>query len=275
MMRRQIMWTAKTLLSGVTTLTVGLVEPCLSQELTAAERKASRQSAEWQKGSGIVTRGNDGKVIFLYGETQPSVICAPLQVCDIELEPEERVKDVLLGDSVRWSVEAASSGGGRGETIHLIVRPTEAGLHTSMIVTTSKRTYHIRLRSHESQYMARVGFSYASALSTNLAAVNSRLKDQGRLSSASRLDFSYRISGNARWRPKRVYFDGAKTYIQFPPRISSQDMPVLFLLSEGQRQLVNYRVNKDLMIIDHEVDKAVLISGVGWRQRKITITRGG
>ncbi len=29
-----------------------------------------------------------------------------------------------------------------------------------MIVTTSKRTYHIRLRSHDTRYMARIGFSY-------------------------------------------------------------------------------------------------------------------
>lgn len=249
--------------------------PCSSQEMTASELKATRQSAEWQKGSGIVTRGADGKVVFLYGETQPSIICAPLQVCDIELEPQESVKDILLGDSVRWSVEAASSGDGRGETIHLIVRPTEPGLHTSMIVTTSRRTYHIRLRSHESQYMARVGFSYPNPLSANLSAVNARLQAQEGPSPASRLDFGYRITGQARWRPKRVYFDGQKTYIQFPTRVSGQEMPVLFLLSEGQRQLVNYRVNKDLMIIDHDVDKAILISGVGWRQKKITITRGG
>lgn len=271
----RIMWNAKSVLPGVLVLTIGLTKPCLSEDMTATELKASRQSAEWQKGTGIVTRGADGKVVFLYGEAQPSVICAPLQVCDIELEPQESVKDVLLGDSVRWSVEAASSGGGRGETIHLIVRPTEAGLQTSMIVTTSRRTYHIRLRSHESQYMARVGFSYPNPLSANLSAVNARIENTGRSPSPSRLNFGYQISGHASWRPKRVYFDGQKTYIQFPSRVSGQEMPVLFLLSDGQRQLVNYRVNRDLMIIDHDVEKAVLISGVGWRQKKITITRGG
>ncbi len=245
------------------------------QQMTPDEMKATHQSSEWQKGSGIVTRGAEGKVVFLYGQGQPSIICAPLQVCDIELEAQESIKDVLLGDSVRWSVEAASSGEGRGETIHLIVRPTEPGLHTSMIVTTSKRTYHIRLRSHESRYMARVGFSYPNPLSADLATVNARLQDGSGQPSASRLDFTYRITGSARWRPKRVYSDGQKTYIQFPSAVSGQEMPVLFLLSEGQRQLVNYRVNKDMMIIDHHVERAVLISGVGRRQQKITIKRGG
>lgn len=263
------------LLLSMLVLTGGGATDGTAQEMTSEELKATYQSGEWQKGSGIVTRGTEGKVVFLYGQGQPSIICAPLQVCDIELEPQESIKDVLLGDSVRWSVEAASSGEGRGETIHLIVRPTEPGLHTSMIVTTSKRTYHIRLRSHENRYMARVGFSYPNALSKDLATVNARLGGSDRGSHASRLDFAYQITGHARWRPKRVYSDGQKTYIQFPAQVTGQEMPILFLLSEGQRQLVNYRVNKDVMIIDHQVESAVLISGVGWRQKKITIKRGG
>ncbi len=51
-------------------------------------------------------------------------------------------------------------------------------------------------------------------------------------------------------------------------------MPVLFVISEGQRQIVNYRVMKDTMVVDHAVDRAILISGVGWRQKKITIKPG-
>jgi type IV secretion system protein VirB9 len=250
-------------------------EPALSQEMTALERKALQQSGQWQTGQGIVGAGDQGKVVFVFGESQPSIICAPLQICDIELEPRETVKDVLLGDSVRWSVEAASSGEGSAQTIHLIIRPTEAGLVTSMVVTTSKRTYHIRLRSHESRYMARIGFSYPGLGSHDLAAINARLTDGEVPESRSPLDFRYRITGSARWRPERVYHDGNKTYIQFPRAVKSTEMPVLFLLSEGERQIVNYRVNNQTMIIDHQIERAVLVSGVGWRQKKITITRGG
>jgi type IV secretion system protein TrbG len=246
-----------------------------AQEMTPSELTATQQSREWQEDSGMVTRGKEGKVIFLFGQGQPYVICAPLQVCDIELEPQESVKDVLLGDSVRWSVEAASSGEGRDQTIHLIVRPTEPGLLTSMIVTTSRRTYHIRLRSQEHRYMARIGFAYPNPVLAQVATVNARLTDNGAPQPGARLDFGYRMTGHARWRPSRVYSDGQKTYIQFPASISSQEMPVLFLVSEGQRQIVNYRVIKDMMIVDQAVDRAILVSGVGWRQKKITIRRGG
>jgi type IV secretion system protein VirB9 len=34
-------------------------------------------------------------------------------------------------------------------------------------------------------------------------------------------------------------------------------------------------MKSDMMIVDYAVDKAVLVSGVGWRQQKITIRRGG
>ncbi|AOG12743.1 P-type conjugative transfer protein TrbG [Agrobacterium sp. RAC06] len=246
----------------------------LSQEMTPAEVKALSHSSAWQGGRGGVTHGRDGKVLFVFADGQASIICAPLQVCDIELQAQETVKDVLVGDSVRWSVEAASSGEGAQQTIHLIVRPTEANLATSMIVTTSMRTYHIRLRSHESRYMARIGFSYPQTASSQIAIVNARLGARGHAASPGRLDFAYRIEGQAKWRPKRVYFDGQKTYIQFPAGIANGEMPVLFLMSEGARQIVNYRVNKDLMIVDHQVDAAVLLSGTGWRQKKITIKRG-
>ncbi len=45
-------------------------------------------------------------------------------------------RDVLVGDTVRWKVEPATSGAAGGQAIHLIVKPSEPGLVTSMVVTT-------------------------------------------------------------------------------------------------------------------------------------------
>ncbi|MBV2187169.1 MAG: TrbG/VirB9 family P-type conjugative transfer protein, partial [Rhizobium sp.] len=123
--------------------------------VTANEAKGMGISDQWRGSRGLVTKGADGKVIFLFGEVQPSVVCSPLQVCDIELQGGEVVRDVLVGDTVRWKVEPATSGAAGGQAIHLIVKPSEPGLVTSMVVTTSRRTYHIQLKSHSSQYMAR------------------------------------------------------------------------------------------------------------------------
>ena len=112
--------------------------PAMAQQLSGNETRGTQLSAQWQHGPGVVARGPDGKVIFLFGEVQPSVVCSPLQVCDIELQPGEIVRDVLLGDTVRWKVEPATSGAPNGQAVHLIVKPSEAGLVTSMVVTVFK-----------------------------------------------------------------------------------------------------------------------------------------
>lgn len=249
-----------------------------AQNVGPNEAKGISISGQWRGGRGLVTKGSDGKVIFLFGEVQPSVVCSPLQVCDIELQAGEVVRDVLVGDTVRWKVEPATSGAVGGQAIHLIVKPAEANLVTSMVVTTSRRTYHIQLKSHPTQYMARVGFEYPEDVAAMLADVNARLEARtmpGAAVPAEQLDFGYSLSGSARWRPTRVYSDGMKTYIQFPRTIAGQDAPVLFVVSGGQNRIVNYRMKDNMMVVDYQVDKAVLVSGVGWHQQKITISRGG
>nr|WP_237352027.1 P-type conjugative transfer protein TrbG [Rhizobium sp. ACO-34A] len=246
--------------------------------VTANEAKGMGISTQWRGSRGLVTKGADGKVIFLYGEVQPSVVCSPLQVCDIELQGGEVVRDVLVGDTVRWKVEPATSGAAAGQAIHLIVKPSEPGLVTSMVVTTSRRTYHIQLKSHATQYMARVGFEYPEDVSAKLADVNARLEAStipGAGVPAEQLSFAYSVSGSAGWRPTRVYSDGQKTYIQFPRSISGQDAPVLFVVSGGQNRIVNYRMKSNMMVVDYNIDRAVLVSGVGWKQQKVTISRGG
>lgn len=274
---RAVFTTAVTLAIALTGAPIFLSE-ARAQGMSANEAKGIGISGQWRGSRGLVTKGADGKVIFLYGEIQPSVVCSPLQVCDIELQVGEVVRDVLVGDTVRWKVEPAASGAVGGQSIHLVVKPSEPDLVTSMVVTTSRRTYHIQLKSHQSQYMARVGFEYPEDVSSKLADVNARLEASivpGAGIPAEQLNFGYSVSGSARWRPTRVYSDGAKTYIQFPRTVSGQDAPVLFVVSGGENRVVNYRMKGDMMVVDYQVDRAVLVSGVGWKQEKITIRRGG
>jgi P-type conjugative transfer protein TrbG len=249
-----------------------------AQEMSLNEAKGTSISGEWRGSRGLVTKGADGKVVFLYGEVQPSVVCSPLQVCDIELQAGEVVRDVLVGDTVRWKVEPATSGSVGGQAIHLIVKPSESGLVSSMVVTTSRRTYHLQLKSHHTEYMARVGFEYPEDVNEKFAEINARMEASiipGAGVAAENLNFGYRTSGRARWKPTRVYSDGTKTYIQFPSSFAGQDAPVLFVVSGGENRIVNYRLKGTMMIVDYMVDRAVLVSGVGWNQEKITIKRGG
>lgn len=249
----------------------------LGQDMTANETKGTSLSGQWQHGEGLVTHGPDGKVVFLYGEVQPSVVCSPLQVCDIELQPGEVVRDVLVGDSVRWKVEPATSGAAGAQAVHLIVKPSEPGIETSMVVTTSRRTYHLRLKSHHADYMARVGFEYPDDVAAKLDEINQRMEASiigGAGVPAENLDFGFRTDGAARWKPTRIYTDGLKTYIQFPSALAGSDAPILFVISGGENRIVNYRLQNNMMVVDYLIDHAVLVSGVGNRQQKITIRRG-
>src|SRR5580700_11264770 len=111
-------------------------------------------------GSGAIV-GPDGVLRYPFGErTPPTLRCKPLFVCDLVLEPGETIVNVAVGDSVRWLIAPASSGGPNSATPHVLVKPTEAGLRTNLIVTTNRRTYYLTLVSSYNNPMLRIGFLY-------------------------------------------------------------------------------------------------------------------
>jgi len=203
---------------------VGVGASALAQT-TPNERKASALSAQWRNHSNSITYGPDGSVVFVFGQSQPSVVCAPLSLCEIQLQPGETVKDVFVGDTVRWKVEPATSGTGGNQRISVIVKPNDPNLSTNMVITTSRRVYHIALKSSLRNYMARVSFAYPDD-TANLNDANNRLVlGSGAVDGSGgvypeKLNFAYRVSGdNPSWKPIRVYNDGTKTYIHTVSRI--------------------------------------------------------
>ena len=132
-------------------------------QLDAQERAGVEITEAWRQRSyeSMVSQaGTSGSVIFRYNESYPSIVCAILQVTDIELQPGEVVTQVNVGDTTRWSVESAVSGSGSEQTQHLIVKPRDIGLTTSLVVTTDHRTYHLMLVSDEKEFMHSVRFVY-------------------------------------------------------------------------------------------------------------------
>ena len=252
--------------------------------LTPAEQKALKIARDWQARSATQLTpvpGPDGAIRFLHGSVQPSIVCAVMQVTDIELEPGEQINNISIGDSARWLVEPAVTGAGVAEVQHIILKPMDVGLETSLIVTTNRRTYHFRLKSHRTQYMPKVSFIYPDAVQARFRALNVRQTEEKEKLTIpetqeylGNLDFAYRISGSAPWKPVRVYNDGSKTIIQMPPKMKQTEAPSLLVLNGDEEVMVNYRLQGDRFIVDQLFDKAILIAGVGSKQTKITITRG-
>jgi type IV secretion system protein VirB9 len=258
--------------------------------LTTQEKAALDIYKKWSNDSanGIKpVAGPHGTVTFVYGGAEPSIVCAVMQVCDVALQPGEQVGSVNLGDSVRWLVEPAVSGAGANAIQHLIIKPLDVGLQTSLVVTTDRRTYHMRLRSHRTEYMASVAFSYPEVAAAQWAALQ-RAKATERMVNTlpatgeylGDLDFNYNLSGSAPWKPVRVYNDGTKTIIEMPKAMSQTEAPTLLAIRDSgsafkkdQQVMVNYRLQGSRYIVDTVIDKAVLIAGVGSSQKKVMIER--
>lgn len=267
---------------------LNLVSPPAS--LNAKEKRGAKLSRQWRDRADMPQPGEDGVVRFLFGSAMPTVVCAPLQVCDLGLQPGEIVNSINVGDSVRWKITPAVSGEaiGDGRTTHLIIKPADAGLVSSMSVATNRRTYAIKLVSTQKDWMPLIAFSYPDDAQRQWAAY----RQQAAFGSAAttlptgenvaNLDFNFRLSGDTpSWQPVRVYTDGAKTYIQFPPSVANASAPVLVGLaddggwfSDETTQMVNYRMQGDRYVVDRVLDRAALISGVGEDQTQVLITRG-
>lgn len=258
--------------------------------LTPQERAAIDLAKRWGAGNQTGMRpvaGSNGTVMFLYGAQQPSIVCAVLQVCDVALQPGELVNSIHLGDTARWMVEPAITGSGPNEVQHLIIKPMDVGLETSLIVTTNRRTYHLRLRSHRTEYMPSVAFTYPEDALAKWDAIQRRETEHREANTIpetgeylGNLSFDYDLSGSAPWKPVRVYNDGQKTIIEMPRAMTQTEAPTLLvvrrdggLFREAETVMVNYRVQGQRYIVDTVFDRAVLIAGVGNRQDRVTITR--
>ncbi|WP_442765296.1 P-type conjugative transfer protein TrbG [Sulfurospirillum cavolei] len=255
--------------------------------LTEKEKKDLAIAQEWIRSQTTTMSGSNGEVVFLYGASMPSIVTAPLRLTDIALEPGEIIKDVRAGDTVRWLIDLSISGEEPNLVSHVIVKPTDKDLQTNLKIMTNKRVYTLNLVSQIKDYMPSVAFNYVNNISATLESYKKTMKeksesknfkktkDEAIPSNVDNLDFGYTVEGDAEFKPLRVYNDGIKTYVQMPKNLKFYEAPVLMILDtkSDENQIVNYRLKLDTYIVDRLFNKAVLISNVGDKQEKITITK--
>ena len=256
-------------------LIAGLI--CGGQALAAGERfneledAAVAQAKVWQAGGKArPLMSSDGKVVFAYGQSMPKLTCSPARACDIELEPSEKVKKVILGDGVNWHWEGAESVE-RGKPVqHIVIQPVDKDLESNAIITTDRRTYHIKLYAPkvEGAYLNRVGFYYPEALVSSWAdkmgaEAAAVAKEEGLnvmpvAVRPEKLAFDYRVDGDADFKPLRIFNDGERVYMAMPDSLRTGESPVFSLIDEkGNQMVVNYRseVDQTSGTIHYVVDK--------------------
>lgn len=201
------------------------------------------------------------------------IYASPGQITDIALEPGEQLTGsgpLAAGDTVRWIVADTESGNGDTRRIHIMVKPTRPAIETNLVVNTDRRTYLIELRSREKPYMPSVAWFYPEDRSSR----SRTLPLTPLIPEIDQRRYRYVIEGdNPPWRPVNAYDDGRKVYIEFSPGIGQGEMPPLFVVGQdGKPELVNYRVHRNVLIVDRLFAAAELRLG-GDRQQKVRIAR--
>ena len=257
--------------------------PLKDVHLPTGAKDALAVSQAWMAEAQTPAPGKDGRVLYTYGGGLPTLVCAPLRVCVIELEPGERILGgPQIGDSIRWLIAPASAGAGDTATAMIVVKPKAAGLDTNLLVTTDRRAYYLRLISKPEEYLARIAFSYPENELMKWKAhaaeeADRRRREAERIAPVTAIEdlyFDYRVLGDGPIKPRRVFDDGKKTFIQMSAMVEQRELPALVVIGGGGPEMVNYRVKDSTYIVDRIFDRGALILGAGKKAERVEIIRG-
>ena len=201
----------------------------------------------------------DSTMVFTYSPSQLyRIYCALNYLTDIQLKKGEQITFVGGGDTGKWMLDSSSVDG----IPHLYLKPVAKGAKTNLIINTTHHSYQV-LCEEGDWYNPIVKWAYGTEdMAENLQAARKEYRmNQGQVTSLENLNFSYRISGNADWKPSKVFDDGKRTWIKFDRREAK--LPVLFVREKGHKGaiVVNYHTKSDCIIVDRIFDRAELRMG--------------
>ena len=231
--------------------------------LAAAVDQANRTSLQTPSSQGFI---NSMMVYDYMPSALYQIYTAPQKITDIEFEAGEELISFAAGDTVRWLVDKTYSGSGGDRQDHLLIKPVRSGLENTLVVTTTKRSYHMQVKSLNSTYMASVSWRYpaAAGLVQGAAGGGPVMPTTSRVAPTD-LQFDYKVrtvdGDSPVWKPDLVFSDGTRTYIRFPSALASSQAPVLYVIENDEAQLVNYRVQGNYYIVDRLFQKAELRVG--------------
>ena len=227
-------------------------------------------------------------VVYPYNLSQPTLTCAPLRACTIQLQEGEKPLQPYTGDSERWFV--GTSPGPRGTTL-LVVQPSDCNLTTNLTIPTDRHLYQLTLDSPpctardtarqnpDLPYTRMLRFYYPQELIERLAqgeaaqAVAAEARDQREIpveaapgdptGDPTHLDFGYYTCRDRGfpWAAEQVFADRVHTYVRVPDSASAGPRPLLFSLGPaGQTLLMNYVQRGAFYVADRVLGRAVFIA---------------
>lgn len=263
----------------------------LSAQGSAADADARAATEDYARtGRARVVQGGTHAMVP-FGHVQPTLRCAPLRVCTVELQAGERVVDHALGDPERWAVDFAA---GPDSTPLVVAKPVAlpdaCQLTTNLMVSTTRRIYHLTLDSPpcgdragstnpDLPYTRHVKFYYPDeALVRRQAPAagpappapgTGGLEEPGRAMAAAdlgELHFDYRTMPDRGfpWRPAAVFDNGRETCIRLPREAYHGDLAVLYEMdARGGYKLVQYAVRDGCILAGRVMQRMVLLVPAG------------
>lgn len=202
------------------------------------------------------------------------VYAAPGQITDIALEPGESLTGagpIAAGDTARWIIGDTASGSGVTRRVHILIKPSRPGITTNLVITTDRRTYMLELRSGEKPYMPGVAWAYPQPP----AGQRQDVPATPVIPAVAARHYRYGLTGdNPPWKPVAIYDDGRHVYVEFPAGVVQGEMPPIFVIgADGEPQIVNSRIYRNILIVDRLFGAAELRLASGKSQQTVRIVR--
>lgn len=208
-------------------------------------------------------------IIYIYNPDEVyEVYAQPLRVCDLVMEPNERVTErPYVSDSERWFLGAGVSYEDGVAVQHVYVKPELYGISASLVINTDRRVYRIILRSYSDIHMPLVRWRYNLGMPNNYIPPPKDREQTPGGNSIPNIDprflsFNYRVKygffNKPVWLPTLVFDDGSKTFIQFPDLVLQREFPAVF---ENRKDILNYRVTGNLIVLDKLIEEITVKIG--------------
>ncbi|MBB4518281.1 type IV secretion system protein VirB9 [Paraburkholderia fungorum] len=232
----------------------------------------------YNAGSDPVTMPGDARmVVFPYSRDQIyRIMTAPLKNTTIELAKGERLTtDPAMGDSVQWVIDTD------GEN-HVFVKPVKPGLVNTLHLTTNLREYDMTLVSSPmgGLFYQTVRFNYPGSV---MAKVRAREQmggvgggrgddaggqtDSGPIGvSPDKLNFDYKVSGSASFKPETVFDDGKAVWLRLP---ADAPFAIPVVKDHGDYVSPNFIRRGQYIVVQEMADEIVLRAP----NEEVTITR--
>jgi type IV secretion system protein TrbG len=222
-----------------------------------------------------------GVTIVPFGTASPELECETLRVCAVELETGERVVKTYLGDGERWKSDVQLSQEGGAKPL-VVLKPTECGIETNLIVSTDRRIYDVLLKSRSCTSPGeglklgprRLRFEYGAFSQAwndkgqpagTAAAQPAEVKPQN-------LNFKYSWQGG--WRgpkPKLVYDDGKRVYLKLEK--VPEKAPAIFRKGAEGLEIVPFRLEGSVYVIEALPEEFVLVAGPHEKRDRTVVRR--